>query len=169
MNFKFEVKEAKNGKGVFSKISIKSGAIICYLLGTKKANHVIYRMLKTDKIGKDYPLQVKENEYLVLKDPYVYFNHSCSPNSAVVERNKLIATKDIAVGEEITYDYSMVSLDETFEEKYEEWKMECDCGSSNCRKTIMDFHHLSKKEKQKAIKSKMLPDFILNQYLSLEK
>lgn len=63
-----------------------------------------------------------------------FINHSCDPNSAtkIIEINgvkKIIiyAIRKISQGEEITYDYKF---------PYEEKKIKCNCGASNCRGTM---------------------------------
>jgi histone-lysine N-methyltransferase SETD1 len=59
-----------------------------------------------------------------------YINHSCTPNCdyRVEGRRVLIyAGRDIAVGEELTYDYSFSAEGE---------KVPCSCGSPGCRGRI---------------------------------
>jgi SET domain-containing protein len=55
-------------------------------------------------------------------------NHSCDPNCGIHDRFKIVAMRDIAPGEEVTWDYGMT-------ENYI-WRMKCTCGSPLCRKTI---------------------------------
>ena len=66
-----------------------------------------------------------------------WFNHSCDPNTEVMARWDpdtqtvrawWIALRDIAVGEEITYDYGFVA----------EVAEPCACGSPRCRGVIVD-------------------------------
>ena len=56
-------------------------------------------------------------------------NHSCSPNCGIRSGVVLVAMHDIAVGQELTYDYAMTdgSINDEFE---------CECRSANCRGTI---------------------------------
>ncbi len=61
----------------------------------------------------------------------MHLNHSCEPNSGLQGPIVFIAMRDIATGEELTFDYAM-----TDDEPYE---MECCCGSKNCRGTITGF------------------------------
>jgi hypothetical protein len=66
------------------------------------------------------------------KYPDAYINHSCLPNTEVLfdrPRIHLIALRDIALGEEVTLDYS------TLHEP--PWSMKCDCGTAICRGTIL--------------------------------
>ena len=56
-------------------------------------------------------------------------NHSCSPNCQMRNATQLIAMHDIAVGEELTYDYATSDGSD-----YDEF--DCACGSANCRVRI---------------------------------
>jgi uncharacterized protein len=94
------------------------------------------------------PLQPGEEErhcdYLecgrvvLMQPPERYINHSCDPNTYVKTVNGkrfVIARRDIAAGEEITYDYSINSDGDTV------WLCRCDAG--RCRREIhSDFFHL---------------------------
>ncbi len=61
----------------------------------------------------------------------MFINHSCDPNCETREKNGRVwieAIRDIAAGEEITYDYCLYDGgdDEAF----------CNCGANNCRGTM---------------------------------
>lgn len=58
-------------------------------------------------------------------------NHSCSPNCMISGFNRLVAKRDISIGEELTIDYGGVSIG-----KGSIIISECLCGSANCRHTI---------------------------------
>lgn len=53
-----------------------------------------------------------------------FLNHSCEPNAMVVGR-KLIATRPIGAGDEITFDYNRTEDDLAT-------PFECQCGSGEC-------------------------------------
>lgn len=111
------------------------------------------------------PLQITEKTYLDLFEPYIYGNHSCNPNSTIKGRNELIAIKDIAKDEEITYDYSLTEWsDENSWQNYNEWSMECLCGYSQCRKIITEFNLLPKELQIKSINNKNVRDFIVDKF-----
>jgi SET domain-containing protein len=62
----------------------------------------------------------------------MFINHSCDPNCETGERWGRVwikAIRDIAIGEELTYDYYLYDGDE-------EDPAHCNCGSENCRKTM---------------------------------
>ena len=67
-----------------------------------------------------------------------FINHSCDPNcDAVVEDERIwIETiRDVAAGEELAYDYAFI-LPERHTPAAKR-KYPCNCGSSNCRGTIL--------------------------------
>jgi len=58
-----------------------------------------------------------------------YFNHSCAGNLGFDNKGDFIAIRDIKKGEELSYDYGLVEADPEF-------KFECQCRTSECRKII---------------------------------
>ena len=79
-------------------------------------------------------LQIGIDRYLYLDEPGRFINHSCSPNAAVVEDVRLVATRTIAAGEEIRFDYSTTVSDG--------WTMACRCGAADCRGLVVAFQLL---------------------------
>ena len=72
-----------------------------------------------------------------------FMNHSCEPNCETsLEGDKVFvyALRDIAPGEELTYDYNLHPGDPSDSpEAYA-----CRCGSKNCRGTMLDGELLAK-------------------------
>jgi SET domain-containing protein len=67
-----------------------------------------------------------------------FINHSCAPNCEAVDEKSRIyieAIRDIAPGEELTYDYAY-ERDGTEDEEWEKVYM-CRCGAPTCRGTIL--------------------------------
>jgi SET domain-containing protein len=68
-----------------------------------------------------------------------YINHSCDPNCEAVETDDgrvfIYALRDIARGEELTYDYNYI-LDEPHNAANKKL-YPCHCGSVRCRGTIL--------------------------------
>jgi SET domain-containing protein len=69
---------------------------------------------------------IKGSKNLLMQPPERYVNHSCEPNTEVVN-NSDVALRDIKTGEEITSDYASTTS-VTFR---------CHCGSKNCRDLIV--------------------------------
>ncbi|MBA3913555.1 MAG: SET domain-containing protein-lysine N-methyltransferase [Acidobacteriales bacterium] len=74
-----------------------------------------------------------------------YINHSCDPNCESDENDGevwIIALKDIAAGEELTYDYNLYDGDEDDEAV-------CMCGSAECRGSMYSPEELEARAKAK--------------------
>jgi uncharacterized protein len=57
-------------------------------------------------------------------------NHSCDPNLGFQSELRLVAMRDISIGEEVTFDYATCMT-----ANYGD--MECGCGAANCRGRFM--------------------------------
>ncbi len=127
---KIEVRESPiEGKGLFAKKSIKKGEVVLQFRGKRVSD-------KPDI----HSLQISPNEHLLVDEPWKYVNHSCNPSCGIKDRVKLVARRNIKKGEEITFDYAMSEL---------RMRMECHCGSLNCRKLIMGYTGLPRSLKKK--------------------
>lgn len=74
-------------------------------------------------------IQIEDDLYQVPggePQPADYVNHSCNPNTGLGSPISLIAMRDIAVGEEICFDYAMSDSS-----PYDEF--DCQCGADACR------------------------------------
>ncbi|MBI2112363.1 SET domain-containing protein-lysine N-methyltransferase [Candidatus Woesearchaeota archaeon] len=110
-----------NGLGVFTNKEFKRGDLIinwepCLVKLTK------------EQINSLSPAERKfvQNNTL-LRSPSRFLNHSCSPNTIIIE-GKNIAQRDILKKEEITIDYS--------KEDIPQLGMICNCKNKNCRRII---------------------------------
>ena len=68
-----------------------------------------------------------------------FINHSCEPNCvAVVDRRRVYieANREIASGEELTYDYNLQQDEPPDEETKRRYA--CHCGAKNCRGTMLE-------------------------------
>ncbi len=74
--------------------------------------------------------------------PWTKLNHSCDPNVGFAGDFRIVTIRDVQPGEELTIDYAITDADPY-------WSMDCACGSSNCRKNIYGFTHLSDDLKRK--------------------
>jgi uncharacterized protein len=73
-----------------------------------------------------------------------FVNHSCQPNCETDQiRGKMwiIALRDIAAGEELTYDYNLFDGEDD---------APCLCGSKRCRGSLYSASHLRKLAKKRA-------------------
>jgi len=130
---KVEIKESPvNGVGMFAKESIKAGEITFV-----KGGHILRRKeMSSSGVISSY-LPIADDLFLAArtkaqeKGVKLYINHSCDPNCGLRGEISFVAMRDITKGEELTIDYAMVDN--------EDYKIECHCGSDNCRKTITGF------------------------------
>jgi hypothetical protein len=60
------------------------------------------------------------------REPGDCINHSCQPNCGIQGSVTVVAMRDIAVGEELTFDYAMSDVAD-----YDEF--DCECGVEACR------------------------------------
>jgi len=80
----------------------------------------------------------------------MFINHSCDPNCETEEidgRVWIMAMREIAPGEELTYDYYLYDGDED--------EARCNCGAENCRKSMYSPEELQRRAraaKRKAAK-----------------
>ena len=77
-------------------------------------------------------IQVEEDLYLVsdeMPEPGDMLNHSCDPNCGLSGSTVLVAMRDIAEGEELTFDYAMCDASD-----YDEFA--CLCGQATCRQVV---------------------------------
>jgi hypothetical protein len=147
--------QSKLGKAVFANKNFKKDEEIIEFRGKLLKRRNLPKLVKPED---DRYIQVGKDEYLGPSKSYDdFFNHSCNPNSGIkiIKRKVVLITiKNIKRGKEITWDYS-TTMDE------DEWEMDCLCNEKNCRKRIKDFKYLPKKIKQKYIKLKIVPKYVL--------
>ena len=126
---KVEVRQAKIGKGIFAiEPIIKGEVVLDFSTGPEK-----YLPPKEaaayEKAGNHFIIQVGDELYLVATDGPEradFINHSCDPNCGIRGKVTVVAMRDIAPGEEITFDYMMT-------ESWRWYKMTCLCRTPVCR------------------------------------
>ncbi len=132
----FAVGESHLGKAVYAAQGFAEGdAVIRFSGRTISASRVPQQMRGND----DRYLQITTDSYMGPSgriDDLI--NHSCAPNTGLRFGDDgvvLIATRDIAPGEEIAWDYSTTL-------RAPAWAMPCECGAPDCRGTIDGFDTL---------------------------
>jgi hypothetical protein len=72
----------------------------------------------------------------------MFINHSCDPNCETDEvrgRVWIKAIRDIAPGEELTYEYNLYDGEDD--------DCRCNCGAATCRKTMYSVEEIKKRER----------------------
>ncbi|MBY0358688.1 MAG: SET domain-containing protein-lysine N-methyltransferase [Candidatus Obscuribacterales bacterium] len=121
-----------NGLGFFAVQDIASDEIVAIKGGhivdkaTLDANrHIIKNSLQGIADGL-WLAPLTEEEY---QASLIYLNHSCEPNLFIQGQIAYVSLRVIRAGEELTMDYGISCNDP-------ELQLECNCGSSQCRKFI---------------------------------
>jgi len=163
-----EIKEVQGkGKGIFALKDFKEGEHILDITG---------EVIETEN-PKDFPEEISEhwspmgkkgNKFRFIKgeSPWEYMNHSCDSNSGIIDDRKLIASRNIHKGDEITIDYSSIDIESLIGGE-KQLAMDCKCGSKNCRKVISTFDRLNKKDQERL--KKFLNPYLREKYLGLKK
>jgi SET domain-containing protein len=125
------------GRGVFAMAPIASGTCIAVCQGWHATTDALHDDWHAMQIGTDLWL-CSTGDHL---DDCI--NHSCDPNAGFITgAAALYALRDIAVGEQIAWDYS-TSIAEAG------WTLECLCGAGSCRRIIRSWQELSAEERQR--------------------
>lgn len=123
-----------NGKGLFTNIEFKKGQTIFYVSG-KIVESIITVDNKAEVSDWNWFGYGKNTWIETANDFSKYFNHSCKPNTGIIGKRRIVALNDIAIGEELRFDYSTNEAD-IF------WSIDCECGSARCRKVIRSIQFL---------------------------
>lgn len=150
----FSVGESHLGRAVYAAQRFAEGAEIVKFTGT---------MLRADRLPTvlrgpdDHYVQVAEHQYMGPSgrvDDLI--NHSCTPNAGLRFTDQgvfLIATQNIAAGDEITWDYSTTL-------KQSNWHMICQCRSPECRRVIGNFDTLPAERQQWYRARNLVPPYL---------
>lgn len=124
------------GKGIFVDASVKKGQKILTFDGP------IIPWTEAEAKGRqDHVVPVGVDKYVDIYEPESLVNHSCDPSAGYGDDTTLIALRDLQKGDEVTFDYSLVTADG--------WTMMCHCGAKNCRRKVGDYKDLPEEVKEK--------------------
>jgi len=115
-----EIRQSKCGSGVFAVRRFLPGELVMEVTG---------QLIRAkDYEGSDFVMELDGKWCLEPAIPAAYLNHSCSPNTELLQLTRhslgLLALCNIESGTEITFDYQWPAL---------EWIPKCQCGAPNCR------------------------------------
>jgi uncharacterized protein len=134
-----EVRESRvHGRGVYATKPIRKGARIIEYTGQR----VPWEDAPNDENNPHTFLFGLESGEVI--NPEIggndarWINHCCDPNCEAIEEDDRIfiyAMRHIEAGQELFYDYAM-EIDEPITEESKK-EFACQCGSSNCRRTML--------------------------------
>jgi SET domain-containing protein len=116
----------KGGYAVYALRPVKKDEVLAVWGGQVVT---LAQVLALPRQEQGHTIQIYDELYLAplgMEEPADYVNHSCNPNAGVCGQISLVAMRDIAAGEEITFDYAM-SDSSSFDE------FDCACGAPTCR------------------------------------
>ncbi len=148
------IKATNTGDGVFALSDIPQGTVVRVMSGERMTGEDIEAAIDRGEVCADDPFQIDEELFIKLdRIPYL-FNHSCDPNTGVRDVNQLVALRDIAHGEELTYDYSTTVCTHSV------WRMACLCGSPHCRHVIQNARSIPQQQRARYRALRVIPAFI---------
>jgi SET domain-containing protein len=116
-------------RGVVAERNFKQGEVIAIWRGSIITESEAIALPESER---NQLLQVNEDAFLITNKALLtvdYINHSCEPNCGFTDSTTLVAMREIAAGEAITFDYAMSDTKAIF-------AFDCWCGSAKCRKKI---------------------------------
>lgn len=118
------------GRGLFAKENMAKDEIVAV-----KGGYIFDRKtLETLQALGPAEVQIAEDLFIgpvtesEREGAMMHLNHSCNPNIGVRGEIVFVAMRDIAAGEELTFDYAMTDNDD--------YEMKCNCGTKDCRKVV---------------------------------
>ena len=126
-------RSAIEGRGVFAGRHIAAGEPFHWMDGDRVSLIRCGWRILLGQLRFDDPLQIGPLSFIDLDSFSININSSCDPSAAIRKRNEMFALRDIAPGDEITFDYAMTVLPSPFNRS---WRMPCRCRSAICRGMI---------------------------------
>jgi len=137
-----------HSSGCYTTCAIKKGTWIVEYTGTRLTKHQADAMYESAR--RTYLFGLDDGRVIDGDGVAAFINHSCAPNcepDEIDQRVWIIASRDIRVGEELTYDYNLFDgdLDD---------KAICVCGARECRGSMYSDEELKRRAKQAATNKK---------------
>jgi SET domain-containing protein len=142
-------KSGIHGCGCYTTVPIAEGTHIVEYTGGRLSKEQADELY--NERADTYLFCIGEGDYVIDGDSIAAFiNHCCEPNCETDEFDEhiwIIAQRDIAAGEELTYDYNLYDGDDDDEAP-------CRCGAKQCRGSMYGEEELERRAKEKASKAK---------------
>jgi hypothetical protein len=148
-----EVRESEiQGRGVYAARAIKKGTWIIEYTGERISHAEADMRYDDENMERHHTFLFTIDEHICI-DAFIggnearYVNHSCDPNCETVLAEgeiHIVAMREIAAGEELTYDYGYTLDEESVEEALQRYP--CRCGTAQCKGTILRLEKTLKAE-----------------------
>jgi len=120
-----------HGRGLFAIRPVRRGEIVAI-----KGGHILDRraLARSPALAAVSYIQIDDDFYIGARTPgevrrnKLFLNHSCAPNVGLRGQIAFVALRDVAAGEELTYDWAM--------EENHRARARCTCQVPGCRKTL---------------------------------
>ncbi len=130
------------GKGVFAKKQIPRGCRILEYAGDRLPIGTLLYEIAHGTASDVYAFRLRHDTVIDAArngNDARFINHSCDPNCEIFifdDRVYVYAKRDIARGEELTFDYQLGPAIDAQTEPNDPLDHPCRCGSPNCRGTM---------------------------------
>lgn len=117
-----------NGLGCYTTTKIGKGEVVGVWRGELRTTPA-----RPGEKYYGYYVKIGEKWLVPTERPEIHINHSCYPNTTarkLIDGLEFTAIRDVMEGEELSFDYGTVIT------KGDNFSFKCNCGSTNCRKTI---------------------------------
>jgi hypothetical protein len=119
------------GRGLFARRRIRKGEVVAIKGGHVYDARTLGRV--KGRIAASY-IQIADGLFIgaltaaEVRRNKLFINHSCEPNLGIRGQIVYVALRDIAAGEELTYDWAM--------EENAPTRTRCRCGARRCRRVL---------------------------------
>ena len=130
------VEDSLTGRGVFATHNIASHCPVAQFGGEK----ITLNQIPDGQLN--YVARVDRDHYRIPGEPARFINHSCAPNCHIDDELRVVTSRAIAQGEELTIAYNQVSMEEFVEWGdfwHPLWTFRCQCGHARCQGEIIAY------------------------------
>jgi uncharacterized protein len=119
------------GRGLFARRRIRKGEIVAIKGGHVYDARELARVRR--RVAASY-IQIADGFFIgartaaEVRRNKIFINHSCEPNLGIRGQIVYVALRDVAAGEELTYDWAM--------EENQPARTQCRCGARRCRRVL---------------------------------
>jgi SET domain-containing protein len=135
--------------GCYTTRAIKKGARVCEYDGPRFTKDEADERYKDRDITYLFSCGEEDDRVIDGFGTAMFINHSCDPNCESVNANGrifVIAIRDIAAGEELTYEYNLYDSDDVHQN--------CYCGARECRGTMFSKDEVKRRAKKARAEAK---------------